>query len=173
MDPQTLLERARRGDRQAWNDLLAWMRPLLRAVLRQRMRGREEASDVTNEAQIRMHKGFGQFRGETLGQFRVWAGRIAANALADHFRRDPDEIASLAFDPPCHRRPPEPHELSDRLARALARLPEDQRRVVEARLFDGLQPSEIAARFGWPAGRVRVYYLRAIENLSQQLRGES
>src|SRR4051794_28676997 len=117
MEPQTLLERARRGDRQAWNDLLAWVRPLLRAVLRQRMRCLEEASDVTNEAQLRMHRGFGQFRGETLGQFRVWAGRIAANALADHFRRDPAELASLAIDPPCHRQPDESPELSDRLVR--------------------------------------------------------
>jgi RNA polymerase sigma-70 factor (ECF subfamily) len=173
MDPQMLLERARRGDCQAWNDLLAWVRPILRGVLRQRMRCPEEASDVTNEAQLRMHRGFGHFRGETLGQFRAWAQRIAANALADHFRRDPVEIVTLIFDPPCHRRPDEPPELSDRLARALARLPEDQRRVVEARLFDGLRPTEIAACFGWPRVRVSVYYLRGIENLSQQLRGES
>jgi len=73
---------------------------------------------------------------------------------------------------PCPRQSPDASDLGDRLARALSRLPEDQRRVVEARVFDGLQPTEIAARFDWPAVRVRVYYLRAIKNLSSQLRGE-
>jgi RNA polymerase sigma-70 factor (ECF subfamily) len=172
MDPETLFQRARRGDRQAWNDLLAWIRPIVRALLRQRMRQPDEASDVTNEAQVRMHRGFGQFRGETLRQFHVWASRIAARALVDHFRGDPDSIASLTFDPPCPRQPAESPPLSDQLARALERLPEDQRRVVEARLFDGLRPGEIAVKFGWPAVRVSVYYLRAIRNLSRQLQGE-
>ena len=148
MDPETLFQRARRGDRQAWNDLLAWIRPIVRALLRQRMRQPDEASDVTNEAQVRMHRGFGQFRG------------------------DPDSIASLTFDPPCPRQPAESPPLSDQLARALERLPEDQRRVVEARLVDGLRPGEIAVKFGWPAVRVSVYYLRAIRNLSRQLQGE-
>lgn len=173
MDPEVLFEQARRGDAQAWNDLLDWMRPHVRAAVRQRMRCPEDASDVTNEAQIRMHEKRGQFNGESLHQFRAWARRVAANVLIDFLRRKGRDVESLVFEPAAPGPDTGPPDVSEVLARALDRLPADQRRIIEMRFFDGLRLTEVADRLDRPASTVRVYYKRGIENLSRRLRGES
>jgi RNA polymerase sigma factor (sigma-70 family) len=178
MDPESLLRRARAGDQQAWNDLLAWCRPLVRAQLKRRLPDcPHEASELTNDAQVRMHKGFADFRGEALCQFVAWARVITKNVLRDFFRGRPLPLVPLPADLPC----PQP-DLGDqvfraedlvRVASALEKLPEHYRRVIEARLVDGLPPHVIARRFGWPQVRVRVYSQRAVKLLASQLRGKS
>jgi RNA polymerase sigma factor (sigma-70 family) len=178
MDPKELLTRARTGDAQAWNDLLLWSRPFVRALLRRRLMGCvEDASDLTNDVQMRMHQGFPGFRGVSVGQFVAWTKVVARNVLVDHFDEGKLPVVPL---PPVD--PPSPQtdisapliraEDLVRLAAALERLPAPYRRVIEARLFEGLAPSVIAERLGWPPVRVRVYSKRAIEILSAQLRGE-
>jgi RNA polymerase sigma factor (sigma-70 family) len=57
------------------------------------------------------------------------------------------------------------------LAAALEKLPDHYRKVIEARLLEGLPPHVIAERLGWPQTRVRVYSLRAVELLAEYLRG--
>lgn len=151
--------------------MLGWLRPIVRAALRRSLRCQQEASDVTNEAQL-LHKYRAQFHGESLRQFRAWARRIAANALVDHLRRKGRDVGALVVEPADHRPTAEPSELGENLAQALARLPLEQRQIVEARVFDGLQLEEVAARLGRPASTVRVYSKRGIENPSRQLRGE-
>ena len=172
MDPETLFERARSGDPQAWNDLLGWLRPILRAALRQRLRCPDDASEVVNDAQMLMYRNRAQFRGQSLGQFRAWARRIAANALVDHVRGQGRNFAELLGEPAAPCEPAAAPELGDELARALARLPAEQRQIVEGRIFDGMRLTEIAERLGRPPSTVRVYWKRAIQTLSAQLRGE-
>jgi RNA polymerase sigma factor (sigma-70 family) len=178
MDPESLLIRARAGDRQAWNDLLGWSRPFVRALLQRGLaNGSDDASDLTNDVQLRMHQGFSAFRGVALGQFIAWARTVAHNVLCEHFRGGKWPVAALTFDPPCPRADISAGLIRTedlvRLARALVELPPSYRKVIEARLFEGLAPHVIAERFGWPQVRVRVYSLRAVEILSDKLRGES
>jgi RNA polymerase sigma factor (sigma-70 family) len=178
MDPESLLARARAGDKQAWNDLLVWCRPLVRAQLKRALPDRpDEASELTNNAQMKMHRGFPAFRGEALRQFVAWARVITTNLLRDFLDGHLPPLGPLLVEPIC----PEPEasapviEPGDllRLERALEKLPEHYRKVIEARLFDGLAPCKIADQFGWPQGRVRVYSKRAVELLAKQLRGKS
>jgi RNA polymerase sigma factor (sigma-70 family) len=177
MDPESLLVWARDGDRQAWNDLLAWCRPFIRALLRRQLRNPEDASELTNDVQVRMDRGFPQFCGVARGQFIAWALRITSRVLYDHIGRPPRPGGSLTVDPPCPQVDVSGRltaaEDMVRLAKALEGLRTDYRTVIEARLFEGLSPKEIAQRLGWPAGRVRVFSLRAVKELSARLRGES
>jgi RNA polymerase sigma-70 factor (ECF subfamily) len=179
MDPESLLARARAGDQQAWNDLLVWCRPFVRAALKGALPdGPDEASELTNDAQMKMHRGFPGFRGKALRQFVAWARKITERVLIDYFGR-PRRPTHVRFPPETLCPQPEVWEqllrAEDlvRVARALEELPEHFRKVIEARLFDGLSPHDIAKQFGWPRVRVSVYSIRAVKLLARELRGKS
>jgi RNA polymerase sigma factor (sigma-70 family) len=176
MDPELLLCLARAGDQKAWNDLLVWCRPLVRAQLKRALPTcPDEASELTNDVQMRMHRGFSAFHGEVLRQFVAWARVIARNVLCDFLIGRPPPLVSIPAEPLCPRpdvsAPLIEAEDLVRLAAALEKLPEHYRKVIEARLFDRLPPHVIAERFGWPQVTVRVYSMRAVELLARQLRG--
>src|SRR5262245_17472422 len=179
MDPESLLARAHAGDKQAWNDLLVWYRPFVRAQLKQALPDRpDDASELTNDAQMNMHRGFSTFRGEALCQFRAWARLIARNVLIDYLRKlHPPILVPFPAEPLCLQ-PGVCDQLIEaedrvRLARALEKLPEHYRLVIEARLFGRRSQRDIADDLGWPEARVRVYFFRAVKLLARQLRGKS
>jgi RNA polymerase sigma-70 factor (ECF subfamily) len=171
MNLQPLLDRARAGDRAAWNQLLGELRPLVRAWLRRSLRQDGDASDLTNEVQFRMHRGFARFRGETTGQLRVWTLRITLNVLHDHRRSKRPAPArlpeSLAFPSPVT--PVADGDEMIRLHQALEQLPRHYRAVIEGRLFDGLSCVEIAEQMNELPGTVRMWCYRAVNELNQRL----
>jgi RNA polymerase sigma-70 factor (ECF subfamily) len=171
MDLQLLLDRARAGDRAAWNRLLAELRPLVRAWLRRWQPQDGEASDLTNEVQLRMDRGFARFRGETTGQLRAWTRRITVNVLHDHRRTTPPSPAQLP-DTLAAPTPVAPIVDADdmiRLRKALELLPSHYRTVIEGRLFDRLSCVEIAQRMNALPGTVRMWCYRAVDELKQRL----
>jgi RNA polymerase sigma-70 factor (ECF subfamily) len=169
-----LLDRARAGDAGAWNALLERLRPFVRALFLRQLRRAADASDLTQEVQLRMDRGFAGFRGETVPQLLAWVRQIAARVFIDHGRRRPPTPQPLPPEPVCPRSQPPGARLDQaeemaRLTAALERLKEPQRLVIEARLFDGLQCVEIARRTGQSAEWVRVTCMRAIEQLHKYL----
>src|SRR5262245_29602174 len=145
-----LLNRARTGDRVAWNDLLGRLRPYMRLLIRRQLSGDAESSDLTQEAQLRMERGFPQFRGEQVPQFLAWVRTIVARVLVDHAGTRPPATVPLPDLDDAGAGAPGPGvaraEEMTRLAEALELLPADHRLVIEARLFDGLKCVEIARR---------------------------
>ncbi|MFO0879812.1 MAG: sigma-70 family RNA polymerase sigma factor [Gemmataceae bacterium] len=177
MDPEILLARARSGDAAAWNDLLGWCRPLVRVVLKRQLPGHpDEASELTNDVLLRMHHGLAGFRGQATAQLLAWAFVIARNLIRDFIRREKARVScvSLPLDhvwaaPPEDTSPAiQPQDLL-RLAQALESLRPDYRRLIEAQLFDGLRPIQVAHQLDWPPVRVRVYTHRAVKLLASQV----
>jgi RNA polymerase sigma-70 factor (ECF subfamily) len=171
MDLQRLLDMARGGDREAWNRILSALRPTVRGWLRRRLRQDADASDLTNEVQLRMNRGFARFKGETTGQLRAWTWRITLNVLRTHGGSPkpptiplPDAVAAPTPVPPIAS----PEEM-ERLKKALEQLPLRYRTVIEGRLFDGLSCVEIAQRMHELPGTVRMWGYRAVKELKQQL----
>ena len=130
-----------------------------------RVRDRAAAEDVTAEV---FHKalaglpGF-QFRG---APFAAWLLRIAANALADRYRRGTREVL-VAGDVPEPSVEPDV-EGADRRAdlfRFVNDLPADQRRVIVERFVEQRSIREIALRLNRTEGAVKQLQLRALENL--------
>ena len=60
----------------------------------------------------------------------------------------------------------EQRQMRERVKRALAALPEEQRSVLELAYFQGLTQSEIAARTGHPLGTVKTRCRLALEKLA-------
>jgi RNA polymerase sigma factor (sigma-70 family) len=64
-------------------------------------------------------------------------------------------------------------ELQKGILDALSGLPETQREVLVLRYLDGLEPAEIAARLGTPAGTVRSQLKRGLDDLRRRLDEET
>jgi DNA-directed RNA polymerase specialized sigma24 family protein len=82
-----LLDHSRAGDPQARDALLERLRPYLKALIRSwlgtRLARQFAESDVVQETLLRIHRGFGDFRGQGVPEFLGWARRIAFNAALD------------------------------------------------------------------------------------------
>ena len=113
-----------------------------------------------------------------ISTFRVWLFRIARNVVANERRRDrrrpvtpleeaaelpaPDDVVEAAAA----------REAGSAAWQAVARLPEDRRRVVILRFVDEMSTAEIAAILGRSEGAVRVLLHRALRSVADDLRGQ-
>jgi RNA polymerase sigma-70 factor (ECF subfamily) len=136
-----------------------------------RVRDRAAAEDITAEV---FHRALAalpafQLRG---APFATWLFRIAANALADRYKRGTREVL-LGSDAPEPSVEPEA-ERSDRhadLFRFVNDLPADQRRVIVERFVEQRSIREIALRLNRTEGAVKQLQLRALQNLRVRMEG--
>jgi len=178
-----LVQRVQQGDRRAFDQLvLRYQHKVLKLVLRY-MRNHAEAEDVAQEAFLKAYRAIHSFRGDSA--FYTWIYRIAINtaknALVAAKRRPLDYDLDLQ-DPEQNERAgrlrdeatPESLLLTDEIRRtvdaAIGALPEDLRRAVVLREYDGLSYEEIAAVMECPVGTVRSRIFRAREAIDRQLR---
>lgn len=137
---------------------------------------REAAEDATGEVFLKALAKLGQYRG---GSFSAWLFRIAHNAVVDARRRRPvTETIGSAVDPADPDLTPEEvavaRDEAAALRSALARLPRDQRTVIELQL-SGWSGEQIASAMGRSVGAVKQLRYRAVEGvrglLSEGTRG--
>lgn len=141
------------------------------AFVARRTGDRGAAEDLTSEV---FHKALANLRNyEWRGApFAAWLLRIAANAIADHFRRRAREAPERDDVPESSSRA-EQEELANRarLFRLVDQLPADQRRVVFARFVEQRGIREIAQQLGRSEGAVKQLQLRALQKLRAQMGG--
>ena len=147
------------------------------------VRNHAEAEDVSQEAFLKAYRAIHSFRGDSA--FYTWIYRIAINTakntLVSAKRRPLDYDLDLQ-DPEQAERSgrlrddatPESlllaEEIRETVDRAIGALPEDLRRAVLLREYEGLSYEEIAATMGCPVGTVRSRIFRAREAIDRQLR---
>lgn len=89
--PDFLLTDAMRGNRQAFEQLLAAERKYLKLVvaaeLDSALRQKVGESDIVQESMLDVQRSFAGFRGESVEQWRKWASRIVANNVRDARRK--------------------------------------------------------------------------------------
>ena len=185
---QLLVERARRGEMQAFEMLVAKYQRRIERLIGRFVRDVDLVPDIAQETFIRAYRALPQFRGESA--FYTWLYRIAVNtakkALAD-LRRDPvmteSALASASQDDDETNRPehelshdetPEAMLASREIARtvnaAIEALPEDLRQAILLREVEGLSYDEIAMVMACPIGTVRSRIFRAREAIAVKLR---
>ena len=76
-----LIDKARRGDRQALDSLLRRHQPTIHAVCRRVTGNDADALDATQEALIAVVRGLGNFDGRS--RFSTWVYRIVTNVCLD------------------------------------------------------------------------------------------
>jgi RNA polymerase sigma-70 factor (ECF subfamily) len=177
MDDRELVGRARRGDREAFTQLIVqYQVPLYNMALRM-VGGPDDAADIVQDAFLRAWENIRSLRE---APFKSWLFQIAANLCYDHFRRGrrygvmPEEeqggkLVGLGQATPDPQERAEANE-RNRLVRAgIAALDHDMRIAIILRDVNGLSYDEIAATLRVPLGTVKSRIARAREAVQQSL----
>lgn len=181
---QQLVERAQRGEKLAFELLVAKYQRKLGRLLSRFVRDPAEVEDVTQEAFIKAYRALPSFRGESA--FYTWLYRIGINTAKNYLvaqgRRAPtttefDSDEAENFEDGDQLRDintPENELQSKQIAQtvnhAMESLPDELRTAITLREIDGLSYEDIATMMNCPIGTVRSRIFRAREVIAQQLR---
>jgi RNA polymerase sigma-70 factor (ECF subfamily) len=92
---QSLLLRAREGNREAWDDLHTLYRPLIVGCLRRQAVAERDVDDLVQEIFLAVHRGLPSFdhSGRT-GAFRAWLRAIALTCSCNYWRSPARRVTS-------------------------------------------------------------------------------
>ena len=186
VDPELLADlvrRCRRGDRDAFDNLLTLFRGPLYSYLARTTRDAHLAEDLLQDVFLRLVDNLDRY--EESGRFEAWIFRIAANRVRDWARRqghaervggvvagdDPDE--TQAVDRPVEL-PPDARMLQDeavrRLETCLAALDGQDREIILLRHYSDLSFREIADILDCPLGTVLARCHRALGKMREMMK---
>jgi len=170
-DEAALVERARRGDDDAFAALVRIGAPAALAAARRITRDAALAQDAAQDAFLRAYRALGDYRHES--SFAAWMRKIAVRTAIDLVRkRRPED--PLGDDGPTAsgnasaRAEEKRHEDADLLRQALAALSPLDREILLAREVEGIADREVAERFGMTVTGVRVRMHRARRKLQSR-----
>jgi len=190
-DACSLIERARRGEAEARDQLLESFRNYLRLLaytgLEEALQDKADPSDVVQETMLKAHANFGQFRGRNEAELAGWLRQILARNLTDLARRfhqaearrvdrersleellDQSSLALgklVAIDDLSPSENAQHRELCVVLADALADLSPDYRAVIVLRSLEERSWEEVAGKMRRSTGAVRMLWARALAGL--------
>jgi RNA polymerase sigma factor (sigma-70 family) len=181
VEESELVRRARRGDLQAYDDLVKRYQERIYATIYHMTSNHEDANDLAQESFIKAFQAMKSFKGGST--FYTWLYRIAVNKTINFLKQrknrthmslndldfntehDPDMMALISDNTP--RRAAGLTELQNKLNEALLKLSEPHRLVVVLHDVQGQSHEEIAKVMDCNIGTVRsrLFYAR------QQLQG--
>jgi RNA polymerase sigma-70 factor, ECF subfamily len=167
-----LIERSRRGDRAAFDAIVAAHRLTVYRVARRILGSHEGADEAAQETFVRAWRSLGQFRGDA--RLATWLVRIALNVSRTLLAaRRPEggldaaeQVADEAEGPEAAA---ERAESGRRVRQAVLTLPPRQREVVVLKVFSGMTYDEVAAAMDLSVGAVKAHFHQAIHNLRRRM----
>jgi RNA polymerase sigma-70 factor (ECF subfamily) len=188
VDEAILLGRLRRGDADAFEELVRVQGPRLLAVARRILANEEDARDAVQSAFLSAFRGLGSFAGEAL--LSTWLHRIVVNMslmrLRTRRRRPEASIEELLprFLEDGHHADPDwgwsvsaedlltEKETRTRVRAAIARLPASYRTVLMLRDIEELSTADAARALGVSENAVKLRLHRARQALATLLRDD-
>lgn len=169
-----LIERAKAGDRRAFDRLVTENRDKMFALTLKMTGDREAALDLTQETFLTAYKNIGGFRGEA--GFGSWLYRIAANKSINYLRRR--KLVSFiplgggaekeaAYEMPDN---PDRDKIRTALDKAVTALPPKQKLVFSMRFHEQMPFARIAGILGKSESTVKNNYRKAVEKLRKSLK---
>jgi RNA polymerase sigma-70 factor (ECF subfamily) len=173
-----LVERAKRGDQDAYGELVHAYQGIAFRTAYVLTGSAADAEDAAQDAFVKAFYALGRFRSGA--ELRPWLLRIVANEARNR-RRSAGRRTNLALraaaDPLSGGAAPSPEanllagEQQQALLAAVEALPEEQRDVVACRYFLELSEEETAEALDIRKGTVKSRLARGRERLRQQLEG--
>jgi len=175
-DEGVLVQRARQGDLEAYDELVQRYQERIYATVYHMTSNHEDANDLAQESFIKAFQALKSFKGGS--SFYTWLYRIAVNKTINFLKQrknrihlslndldfntehDPDLVAFISDKTP--RRDAGLNELQEKLNTALMKLSEPHRLVVVLHDVQGLSHEEIAKVMDCNIGTVRsrLFYAR-------------
>jgi RNA polymerase sigma factor (sigma-70 family) len=169
----SLLESARQGSEEAWQELYDGLAPVVLGYLR--ANGSPDPEDVLSEVFLQVARDIATFDGEERG-FRSWLFTIAHHRLIDARRHAARRPVELAADPP------EPGDRADdaaeealaqigveELQRVLEAISDEQRAVLLLRVVGDLSIDDVAKVVGKRPGAVKALQRRGLAAVKREL----
>jgi len=179
LDTTQLLNKAQRGDPQAYGELYEWYAPRVFRYLFAHLDNRQDAEDLTEEVFLRVWRSITSYREQGV-PYQAYLFKIARNALIDHYRKNASTKQEVSIEDISLRdREPGPGEAvttmleHEGLRHMMGKLREDYRTVLVLRFLSELSPEETAQVMGRSAGAVRVLQHRALAALRDLMSGTS
>ena len=174
LDEDRLVERAKNGDAEAYEQLVQRFAGLAFRAAYLITQSAQDAEDASQEAFVKAYRALGRFRPGAA--FRPWLMQIVANEARDR-RRSAGRREELTlrvgeglrtgYVAPSPESAVMAHEDRAQLLGAINRLREEDRLVIACRYFLDLSTEETAAAIGCPTGTVKSRLSRALDRLKQ------
>ncbi|MEZ5459815.1 MAG: sigma-70 family RNA polymerase sigma factor [Steroidobacteraceae bacterium] len=172
--PEPVLPDVARGERAAVQRCMARYGALIWSIARRFSPTAADAEDATQEIFLDLWRSAARFDASR-GSERVFVTMIARRRLIDRMRSQKsrrehevggldDEAAQVGIDARIDR-----CAEADIARAALEELPQEQRKVIQLSIVDGLSHGEIAARSGLPLGTVKTLIRRGLIRVRQAL----
>ncbi len=161
-DEASLVERARRGDEDAFAALVRIGAPAALGAARRITGDRALAQDAVQEAFLRAYRALQDYRHHS--SFAAWIRKIALRAAIDLVRRRRPQNP-LPENCPADLSEEKRHEDADLLKEVLASLSPLDREILLAREVEGESDRDVARRFALTVTSVRVRMHRARKKL--------
>jgi RNA polymerase sigma-70 factor (ECF subfamily) len=159
---RTLVERAQRGDRDAYAQVAIGSSDRLYAIALRVLRDGEAASDALQAALVQIWRDLPSLR--DADRFDAWSYRVVLNCCRAHHRRSRRVIPTIDLSPDDAMVADSQTTIAtrDELERAFRALSDDQRAVLVLLYYRDLSIGEIAATLGISTGTVksRLHYAR-------------
>jgi RNA polymerase sigma-70 factor (ECF subfamily) len=184
-----LVKEARKGDTDAFEELVARHRDKIYARAFSMMRNEEKAIDLSQEAWVKGWQRLHQFQGES--SFTTWMTRIVINLCLDELRKQKrhrmesieemnEETGGVERQMPVVMTNPterlERGDLRQRIDRAMSQLSHEHRTVLTLHEFEEMEYKEIAKTMDCSIGTVmsRLFYARRkLASLLSDLKNEN
>ena len=176
---QLLVDRARLGDRHAFDLLVLKYQSRLLSVVSRLVSNQSDAMDVLQDTFVKAFRSLNTFRGESA--FYTWLYRIAVNTAKNHFATRAKEAKDVSVDEDGTDEvlalqdiaAPEEEAGAEELQRAILhsieQLPDDLKHALTLRELEGLSYDEIAVAMNCPIGTVRSRIFRARDHVIQEI----
>jgi RNA polymerase sigma factor (sigma-70 family) len=175
-DESDLVERARRGDTAAYEELVRLHQGIAFRTAYLVTRNAADAEDAAQDGFVKAYRALGRFRAGS--PFRPWLLKIVGNEARNRGRSANRRAAldlrlSVAESSGGAAPSPEANLVAEerrrKLLAALALLRDEERRVLECRFFLDLSEEETAAALGIRRGTVKSRQSRALERLREEV----
>ena len=169
------LDAARRGDQEAFGELVRIYEKRVFALTSRMCRNPDDAAEAAQDAFLAAWQGLPKFRG--VRSFATWLYRLASNACVDLLRREnrrqADSLDEAALDLPSTEPSPqesaERKELREQVEDGLRQLSPDYRAVLVLREIHQLRYDEIAQALSLDVGTVKSRINRGRKRLREIL----
>src|ERR1043166_7156216 len=177
-----LVARLQSGDERAFDELVVRHQQRALNVAYQLLRDREDATEVAQDAFVRIYRSIGEFRGEC--EFTTWLHQIVVNLARNKHGWWPrrGKQVTVSVDCPVEMQLPARGDAPDieaanaefvqMLSEKMDELPANFREVLVLRNVENMRYEEIAVALGCSLGTVKSRIARAREALRQAMAGE-
>lgn len=183
MPESELIKRCRKGDRDAFNELVEIYQSRVINIAYSMLSDREDAYDAAQEAFVKIYRNIGGFKGKS--SLSTWIYRIVLNVCNDALRKRQRSAVTVSLSAPSQEddekdmeitddapSPEELLELSERqraVRLAISELSAEYKEIITLSDIEGLSYEEMANILKCPIGTVKSRLNRARNALKKKL----